>query len=137
MDRLGPIHINFLRTLAAEDKHTHEAPKSIQINDLNQMVREGLLIEYAGVQAKRYTVTQLGARLAHSYGDNPELEKVAIEFVKSKGFNQADAERVVKENGAEIILRTKKDEEGGGSGQKEINMRTEGGKPVFNPIKSL
>lgn len=137
MERLGPVHILFLRQLAANDKQTHLAPTSIKQDELNQMVLEGLLIEYVGPAAKRYTVTQLGARLAQSYGDSPELEKIAIEFVMSKGYNQEDAAKIVKDHGSEVILRTKRVDEGGGSGQKEINMKSEGGKPVFNPIESL
>lgn len=138
MDRLGPIHIQFLRTLAGQDKHTHPAPANIKQDELTQMVREGLLIEYNDALQKRYTVTQLGSRLAQSYGDSPELEKIAVAYVMTKGYDKDSALKIVQENGAEMILRSKKSEEtGGGTGQKGIAMQVEGGKPVFKPIKSL
>jgi hypothetical protein len=134
MNVLEQEHIDFLRKCAAEDKTTHEAPEGMPQDDLDQMVREGLLIEYSGVQ-KRYTITTGGARLAQSYGSSPELEKIAIEWAMSKGYDRETAERVVKENGAEVILRSKAEELNDGKGQREVTMRTEGGKPVFKAYK--
>lgn len=137
MNALGPVHILFLRQCAAEDKHTHEAPKTIEKADLDQMVREGLLIEYRGVNGNRYTCTQSGSRLALSFGDHPELEKIAVAYLVGKGYDEAQALEVVQANGAELVLRAKKQEEAPSSGQREVAMATEGGKAVFKPIKSL
>ena len=137
MHVLEQKHIDFLRHLTDNDKVTQPAPEEIEEKDLNQMVREGLLIEYGGLQ-KRYTITQNGARVARSYGGNGELEKIAVKWVMSQGATAEEAQNALKQYGAEQLLRFKKEQEGGGSGQKEVNMKVgESGRVEFKAFKSL
>lgn len=123
MDRLGDKHIKFIKKCATDDKHTHLPDDIIPKDELNLMVSEGILIEYVGTPTK-YAVTRQGSALAASFSlETPELKNIAIEFVKSKGYNQADAESIVKEHGAEHILKSKVAEDKlDRKGQREVTV---------------
>lgn len=121
MDRLGDVHIKFIKKCAAHDKNTQVPDDIIPKSELDLMVTEGILIEYNGTP-NRYTVTRNGAALASSLSiESPELNKIAVEFVKSKGYEQDAAESIVKEHGAEYILKSKAEEtKGDRRGQSEV-----------------
>ena len=134
MKRLEQKHIDFLRKCAGANT-TQVPDEPIDKADLDQMVKEGLLIEYRGIET-RYTVTQNGSRFARDFGASPELEKIAIEYVKSKGYSQEAAEKIVKENGAEVILKSKQQEDGPTEGQRGLRVPTDDmGKPAMKFYK--
>lgn len=120
MERLGQVHIDFLRKCAADSGHTHK-PEGIKKDELELMVSEGLLIAYNRGSYFEYAITQNGGKVAATFGDSPELVKIAVEYVMSKGYSDEAAEKIVKDYGAEHILKSKAAEDkGDGEGQREV-----------------
>jgi len=120
MNKLGDKHIEFLRACAKDAGHTHAAD-GIPKDDLDLMVKEGLLIEYNRGGRYEYAITPVGVNVAASFGDSAEAIEMAVKFVMTKGYDEAGARRLVAENGAKKIFEAKAAEErGNASGQREI-----------------
>lgn len=119
MDRLGPLHIAFLQHCAEKSNSIHKS--DLPVSELEQMVQEGLLIKYNKPNGLQYCITRAGASVARSYGASPEITKLAVDYVISKGYEQEAAEKIVAEHGAESILMSQAEElKGGASGQREV-----------------
>lgn len=131
MDRLGDVHLAFLRECAAKPRSTHLS--DLPVEELQQMVDERLLIKYS-TRGGSYAITPGGSQFVKTLGASPELKKIAVDFVKSKGFNEEEAIRVVEEHGAERVLKA---QDPGATGQREIVIPTnEQGKPEIKARKS-
>src|SRR3954468_11316101 len=121
MERLGPEHIEFLRTCAAKPVRTHSS--NLPEKDLDLMAAEGLLISYNRATGKQYAITSVGSQVVKSYGAPENMIKIARDFVISKGYDPEAAAKIVSEHGVETILKSKDEElKTLASGQREVTV---------------
>lgn len=122
MDRLEDKHVEFLRQCLELPHKIHES--NLPKPDLDQMVKEGLLIQYNKPEGTRYCISKAGASVARSYGPSKELIEIAIDYVISRGYEREAAESIVAKEGAEKILKSKAEfaKEELGTGQKEVTV---------------
>lgn len=132
MDRLEERHIDFLRTCATEPNRIHPLTENINVIEAEDLVREGLLIKYVRVDGTKYAIARYGAQYVKElYGsnDSPDLKKLAIDFVITKGYSEANAIELVEQVGANAILKSQADEMRQNS-QREVTIPlNEQGKP--------
>lgn len=131
MDRLEEKHLEFLRLCASQPNKIHES--DLPPAELDQMANEGLLIRYGGVKV-RYCISKYGVKLvkdmiARKELVDPKAKEQALDYVKSKGYEKAVAEKIVEDHGAEVILKSKS-EESALETQREVKIPTNAqGKP--------
>jgi hypothetical protein len=126
MDKLEQIHIDFLRTCADNPNKIHSSSE-IPAADLEQMANEGLLIKYHKNLGNKYAISHYGSQYIKAQGsvDNPEMRKLAMEYVISKGgYTEAEAEEIVARHGIEAIFQAQS-EERQFSGQREVKVPTD------------
>lgn len=126
MDRLEQKHIDFIRTCAEKPMSIHTLPISISPMEADAIANEGLLIRYARPTGNRYAIGRYGAQfIKEGYGasESPEMKKLAVDFVVSKGYEEPAATKIVAEHGVEYILKSQADELREGT-QKEVKIPT-------------
>lgn len=124
-------HYEFLRQCADKPQKCHSTD-TISPLDLEEMVKDGLLIKYNRLPLA-FAITPYGSRVAKNNPDttSPELVKLAVEYVISRGYSRDAADQIVQEHGAEAILKSQAEERKlTQKGQQEIKVPlNEQGKP--------
>src|SRR6266404_4429685 len=105
MNKLEKEHMDFLRVCAAGANSIHPIPKNVLLADAEMMAAEGLLISYSKPTGYHYAIAQYGAQFVKESGvsESPEMRKLAVDFVISKGYDEEAAEAIVSEHGIETI----------------------------------
>lgn len=134
LQTLGPKHVEFLRKVASKPNSIHPLGDMNQA-DADAMANEGLLIKYAKAAGPMYAIGRYGVQYVKEHGmanpnDIPEMVKLAVDYVKSKGYTEEGAaEKIVEQEGVEKILLTQA-EELRNSRQREVSIPlNEQGKP--------
>lgn len=126
MEKLEQKHINFLRTCAEKANKIHNVPEGVSIEDADAMAAEGLLIRYNRIPAPMYCIARYGTQFVKEFGasDTPEMRKLAVAYVMTKGYEEEAADKIVTENGVAVILDTQAQEMRKGT-QREVQAPTD------------
>lgn len=126
MERLEQKHIDFLRTCAASPNRVHSLPEGIDQEDANQLANEGLLVKYNKALGPQYSIARYGAQFVKEFGatETPEMRKLAVDYVVSKGYSPDAAEEIVTREGVGTILYSQAEELRKGN-QREVQPPTD------------
>ena len=145
MNRLEDKHVVFLKQCADKPQKTHES--DLPVEDLEQMVKESLLIKYGGV-TNRYSISRYGTQYVKERISNgkdvgpvlPEMRAAAVKYVMSHGHDKQNAEALVDEWGVNYLLEAQAKEVRANQqvvGQRDIQIpRNEQGVPEIRFRKS-
>lgn len=132
MNKLEQKHINFLRSCAAKPNSIHALPKEVDFMDADAMAKEGLLVKYNKPTGPQYAIGRYGAQFVkEGFGVSisPEMTKLAVDYVTTKGYTKEAAEKVVIENGVELILQSQAEEMRRGTQREVVVPLNDQGKP--------
>lgn len=108
MNRLEDKHIEFLRQCAEKPLKVHES--DLPIEDLDQMVKENLLIKYGAGLRNKYSISRYGTQYVKERLSTkdapvlPEMRAAALKYVMSKNYDEADANDLIAEWGVPYLL---------------------------------
>ncbi len=123
MDKLEKEHMDFLRVCAGKPNSTHPLPENVSLFDAEMMAAEGLLISYHKSTGTHYAIGRYGTQFVKESGfsESPEMKKLAVDYVITKGYETEAAESIVAEHGVEKILGTQAEEIRAGA-QREVKI---------------
>lgn len=126
MERIEQKHVDFLKLCADTPNRIHKVPEGMDPADASALSVEGLLIQYNKPGGAQYAITGDGSRFIQSFGatDTPEMVKLAVAYVMTKGYDEEAAQTIVKDNGCAIILKSQVEEESGNR-QREVKLPTD------------
>ena len=110
MNRLEDEHIQFLRQCAEKPLKVHES--DLPIEDLDQMVKESLLIKYGSGVRTKYSISRFGVQYVKERLSTkdapvlPEMRAAAVKYVMSKGHDEKAADAIISEWGVPYLLES-------------------------------
>lgn len=124
MNRIEQRHIEFLRLCASNSNKVQPLPADVPIMEADALVTEGLLIKYNKPNGPHYAIGRYGSQYVketYSAPESPDMKKLAVDFVVSKGYEPEAAETIVENNGVEVILNSQAEELRKGT-QREVTV---------------